>query len=129
MTAISFHFLFLLIIFYFSPPQWLIGGALSRGAAALLYDGDPFYPRVSHLWEIARAAEVDVYSRKLRAMVALYCKCTGRRVLRICAEADAYSEKMLVLVTLYSDCTGALSFENVCGGGGFRYLGPLAGVV
>ena len=55
--------------------------------------------------------------------------CAGRRVSRICAEADAYSEKMLVIVTLYSDCTGALSFENVCGGGGFRYLGPLAGVV
>ena len=38
MTAISFYFLF--FIFYFSPPQWLIGGALSQGTAALLYDGD-----------------------------------------------------------------------------------------
>ena len=41
--------------------QWLIGGALTRGAAALLYDGDPFHPRPSHLWEIAMEAEVDVF--------------------------------------------------------------------
>mmetsp|Transcript_33874 Transcript_33874/g.54676 ORF Transcript_33874/g.54676 Transcript_33874/m.54676 type:complete len:450 (+) Transcript_33874:204-1553(+) len=41
--------------------QWLLGAALGRGAAAVLYDGDPFYPKKAQLWQIAKEAELDVF--------------------------------------------------------------------
>ena len=40
--------------------QWLVGAALSRGAAAVLYDGDPMHPSPSRLWDLASETQAAV---------------------------------------------------------------------
>ncbi|MDA8006857.1 MAG: acetoacetate--CoA ligase [Gammaproteobacteria bacterium] len=50
--------------------NWLVSG-LASGCALVLYDGAPFHPRPSHLWEIAERARISIFGGGARYIAAL----------------------------------------------------------
>lgn len=52
-------------VFYFTTCGWMmwnwLASVLASGATAVLYDGSPFYPQESSLWEYAETARVSLF--------------------------------------------------------------------
>lgn len=63
-------------IFYFTTCgwmmwNWLVGG-LSQGATLLLFDGSPFYPDASVLWDFADAEKMTLFGTSAKYIDALH---------------------------------------------------------
>jgi len=62
-------------IFYFTTCGWMmwnwLSSALGVGATLLLYDGSPFAPRASVLWELAEKEKVSVFGTSAKYLSAL----------------------------------------------------------
>ncbi|MBW1982505.1 MAG: acetoacetate--CoA ligase [Deltaproteobacteria bacterium] len=62
-------------IFYFTTCGWMMWNwlvsALALGARVLLYDGSPFYPRPSSLWEIAEREGITIFGTSAKYLAAL----------------------------------------------------------
>lgn len=63
------------VFFYFTTCgwmmwNWLVGG-LASGAAIVLYEGDPFYPSPSALWDIAARESINIFGVSAKYIDAL----------------------------------------------------------
>jgi len=62
-------------IFYFTTCGWMmwnwLSSALGVGATLLLYDGSPFAPKASVLWELAEKEKVSVFGTSAKYLSAL----------------------------------------------------------
>jgi len=63
------------VIFYFTTCGWMmwnwLTSALAVGATLVLYDGSPFYPDASSLWEMAEAENITVFGTSAGYISAL----------------------------------------------------------
>ncbi len=63
-------------LFYYTSTGWMMwnwmASGLALGVTLVLYDGSPFYPAKSRLFELVREAEVDVFGCGARYLASLH---------------------------------------------------------
>lgn len=63
------------VLFYFTTCGWMmwnwLASGLSRGATLVLFDGSPFYPEPSILWDIAEQEQISVFGTSAKYLSAL----------------------------------------------------------
>ena len=61
-------------IFYFTTCGWMMWNwlmsSLSTGATLVLYDGSPFHPGPSQLWDMAQAEGIDIFGTSAKYLAA-----------------------------------------------------------